>query len=170
MSQIVSVGSAATSVGAFGASPNANGAVLSNNVLIMEPADSSNPGGVSAVAQTVVGKKTFSSGSVNASVFANATNGGSLTPDCNAGNSFSYTAGAGVASFTVNAPTNPDTGQRIVFIVGNVSGGVLAVTWNAVFHLATWVSPATGAIASIEYWYSGSAWIETNRSLVTVPA
>lgn len=54
-------GAVATSIGAFGAAPNANGLLLSSNVLTMEPADATRPGGVSTGAQTFGGAKTFSS-------------------------------------------------------------------------------------------------------------
>lgn len=46
---------------AFGSSPNANGLTLSGATLNMQPADGSNPGGVSILAQTFAGVKTFSS-------------------------------------------------------------------------------------------------------------
>jgi hypothetical protein len=45
---------------AVGASPNANGASLSSQALTLQPADGSNPGILTAGAQTIGGAKTFS--------------------------------------------------------------------------------------------------------------
>ncbi len=53
---------ATVSVGAFGSTPNANGLDLTAAVLTMEPADASNPGGVSTTTQTFAGNKTFGRG------------------------------------------------------------------------------------------------------------
>jgi hypothetical protein len=50
-----------TSLGAVGSSPNANGASVSTGVLTLQPADGTNPGVVTAGAQTLGGAKTFSS-------------------------------------------------------------------------------------------------------------
>ncbi len=44
---------------AFGSTPNANGLTLTGQVLNMQPADSTNPGGISIVAQDIGGAKTF---------------------------------------------------------------------------------------------------------------
>ncbi len=49
----------ALSLAAFGSTPNANGLTLTTNVLNMEPADATHPGGVSIAAQTFGGSKTF---------------------------------------------------------------------------------------------------------------
>lgn len=46
---------------AFGSTPSANGASLSGQVLTLQPADNTHPGGVSILAQTFAGVKTFSS-------------------------------------------------------------------------------------------------------------
>jgi hypothetical protein len=66
------------SLGAFGSTPNADGLSLASNVLNMQPADGTHPGGVSTSAQTFSGVKTFSS----APIFSTLTgiligNGGS---------------------------------------------------------------------------------------------
>lgn len=44
---------------AFDASPNANGASLSGQVLTLQPADATHPGGVSITTQTIAGNKTL---------------------------------------------------------------------------------------------------------------
>ena len=46
-------------VTSFGATPNANGVSLSGQALTLQPADSTNPGGVSTAAQDIGGAKTF---------------------------------------------------------------------------------------------------------------
>lgn len=46
-------------IGAFGATPNSNGASLSGQALSLQPADGSNPGAVSTSAQTFGGDKSF---------------------------------------------------------------------------------------------------------------
>ncbi len=53
---------AAVTVAAFGATPNANGLSLSTQALNMQPADASNPGGVSTAAQNFGGEKRFGDG------------------------------------------------------------------------------------------------------------
>lgn len=49
------------SLAAFGSTPNANGLSLSGATLNMQPADGTNPGGVSITTQTFAGAKTFTS-------------------------------------------------------------------------------------------------------------
>jgi hypothetical protein len=51
---------------AFGATPNANGASISGQALTLQPADTSNPGGVSTTTQTFAGDKTFNDALLNA--------------------------------------------------------------------------------------------------------
>jgi hypothetical protein len=48
-------------LGAVGASPNANGALLTGNTLTLEPASASFPGVATIGAQTIAGTKTFTS-------------------------------------------------------------------------------------------------------------
>lgn len=62
------------SLGAFGATPNADGLSFALDVLTMQPADGTNPGGVSTLAQTFAGAKTFSS----APTFSTITSGSVL--------------------------------------------------------------------------------------------
>jgi len=154
---------------AVGSVPNANGASVSGQALTLQPADSSNPGVVTTNAQTFVGKKTFNSGSVNAGVFNNPSNGGNFTPNCNSGNFFVLGAGAGVASYTINTPTNASTGQFITFMLTNISGGALAITWSAAFKMAAWVNPANNFVAGITFLYNGSSWYEMSRNTANIP-
>lgn len=50
---------ATVSFGAFGSTPNANGGSIAAGVITLQPADASNPGGLSTGAQTIPGAKTF---------------------------------------------------------------------------------------------------------------
>ncbi len=52
-------GGGVTTMAAVGASPNANGASISGSTLTLQPADGTNPGVCTAVAQTLGGHKTF---------------------------------------------------------------------------------------------------------------
>jgi hypothetical protein len=93
----------------------------------------------------------------------------SITIDASTGMWFEVTASNGT-SFTFNAPTNPQTGQEITVTVRNTSGGVLgAVTWNAIFKLAAWVSPANGNSRSIKFRYDSASWVESSRTPADVP-
>lgn len=64
-------------LGTFGTSPNSSGASLSGQVLTLQPASSTQPGGVSTTTQTFAGNKTFS-GTVSASNLS-GTNSGNVT-------------------------------------------------------------------------------------------
>lgn len=93
----------------------------------------------------------------------------SITPTAGTGNTFIITATNGTA-FTINAPTGSTNFQDIKFIIKNTSGGALGViTWNAVFKLAAFTSPATGFNRSITYHFDGTNWIEVARTTVDVP-
>jgi hypothetical protein len=82
---IASTSAGDVTIGAFGSTPNANGlSINGSQVLNMQPADGTHPGGLSISAQTIAGAKTFSSqilssdGSVSAPglSFANNTDSG----------------------------------------------------------------------------------------------
>jgi len=93
----------------------------------------------------------------------------SMTFDASTGDLFEFTATDGNA-FTINAPTNPTSGQVITLTVRNTSGGALgAATFNAVFKQATWTSPATANSRSITWKYNGTNWIEISRTTTDIP-
>lgn len=52
-------GGSGLAIGAFGSTPNSGGASISGSTLTLQPADGTNPGGVSTAAQTFAGTKTF---------------------------------------------------------------------------------------------------------------
>jgi len=95
--------------------------------------------------------------------------GVSVAIDASQGRDFTATANNATA-FAIAAPTNATTGQRITVMVRNTSGGALgAVTWNAVFKLAAWTSPANGFSRSIDFRFDGTNWVEVGRTTVDVP-
>jgi hypothetical protein len=97
-------------------------------------------------------------------VTGSPANGGSVTPNAVGGTTFVYTAGAGVASFTVASPTNPTNGQQITILVKNASGGALAVAWGASFQMAAWTNPGDGKSRAISFVYESGAWREVSRT------
>lgn len=57
-----STASGILSMGAFGSTPNSNGGTISGSTLTLQPADATNPGGVSITTQSFAGLKTFTNG------------------------------------------------------------------------------------------------------------
>lgn len=93
----------------------------------------------------------------------------SITPDVASTSSLSLTPTNGTA-FAINAPLHLVSGQRVLFTIRNTTGGALgAVTWNAIYHLAAWTSPATGNSRSIEFVYDGVRLTEVNRTANDIP-
>lgn len=100
---------------------------------------------------------------------ATVTYSASMTPDASQGNRQIITATNNTA-FTINVPTTPSLNQSLIFTVRNASGGALgAVTWNAIFKMATWTQPANGTSRSITFYYDGTNWIEISRTPADVP-
>lgn len=100
---------------------------------------------------------------------ATLTYGTSIATDARTGDSFIVTANNATA-FAIAAPTNPIPGQVITYTIRNSSGGALgAVTWNAVFKMAAWTSPANGSSRSISFHYDGTNWVERSRTTADVP-
>lgn len=116
---------------AVGSSPNANAASLSGQVLTIQPADGTNPGVLTAGAQTIGGAKTFS-GAISASNLS-GTNSGDVT--------------ASAIGSTPNANGFTLTGQALNLEPANASfGGVMttgaqtfagAKTFNGAVDLPT---------------------------------
>lgn len=93
----------------------------------------------------------------------------SMTPDAALGNDYIISA-SNATAFTINAPTNPSTGQRITIRIRNTTGSALgAATWNAIFKMAAWTNPATATSRAITFWYNGTNWVEVTRTTVDVP-
>lgn len=96
----------------------------------------------------------------------------SITPDASVFKSFVLSANNGTA-FTINAPINAQENEldvELTFVIRNVSGGALgAVTWNAIYKLATWTQPANGFSRSITFRWNGTNWLEVSRTPIDVP-
>lgn len=94
---------------------------------------------------------------------------GTTTPDASLGN-VQWLTVTTAAAFTIGAPTNPTTWQPLTLRIRNNSGGALgAITWNAVFKMSAWVSPANGQSRSITFRYDGANWIEEVRTASDIP-
>jgi len=93
----------------------------------------------------------------------------SMTPNMLAGNYIRIVATNGTA-FTINAPTNPALGMRATILIYNGSGGALGtITWNAIFKMSTWTSPASGYNRSIDFFYDGVHWVQASQTGVDIP-
>jgi len=176
------------SIGSFGTSPNAAGASTSGSMLTLQPASTSFPGGVSTVAQTFAGMKTFANGiqsnanvtitagglTINAGGF-NVTGGSLVTGNLNTTNVFSNTAavafpgalagawsslycGAATGATIYGFGTTNDV--SLMNRTGNVVLGITANTLNATFAGAV---AATGAV-------TGSNLSGTNTGNVSLAA
>jgi hypothetical protein len=96
------------------------------------------------------------------------TYGASVAIDASLGNEFDITATNGTA-FTVANPTNATDGQRITITIRNTFGVLGAVTWDTLYKLAAWTSPANTFSRSIDFKYNGTNWVEVSRATVDVP-
>lgn len=66
-------------------------------------------------------------------------------------------------------PASGRTGQQLWITVRNISGGAINVSWNAVFKLSAWTSPASGNSRSILFKWNGSNWVQVFQGAVDVP-
>jgi hypothetical protein len=92
-----------------------------------------------------------------------------IATDASLGNTFSITATNGTA-FTISNPTNLVSGQRVLYIIRNTSGGAHGlITWGGTFKTAAAaLTVATANSKSIEFVYDGTNLIETFRSAADV--
>lgn len=96
------------------------------------------------------------------------TYGTTVVTPAGQGNLFSLTVTDGVA-FAMSAPTNPSTGQMLTYVIRNTSGGAVgAITWNAVFKMAAFTTPATANNRSITFVYDGTNWVELYKTAADV--
>jgi hypothetical protein len=93
----------------------------------------------------------------------------SITPDASLGNERIITV-TNATAFTINAPTNPATGQYLEITIRNTSGGAMGViTWNAVFKMTAFTNPATANSRTIVFRYNGTNWVEKGRTAADIP-
>lgn len=97
------------------------------------------------------------------------TYGVSITINPSLADEFDITATNNTA-FTIANPTQGSDDRVILITVRNTSGGGLgAVTWDTLYKLAAWTSPANGFSRSISYRFNGTNWVEVSRTTVDVP-
>lgn len=130
---------------------------------------------VNPIAGGIQGWRCVSSGSpgtwevIQRAAYVLPSYSASVTLDAAAGNVFVIGPTDG-SNFTINAPSNPATGQRILIRIRNAFGALGTATWNSVFKMGgAWVQPANGFSRSIEFVYSGSVWFEVSRTSADVP-
>lgn len=163
---------------AFGSTPNANGASLSGQALTLQPADGTNPGGVSITTQTLAGAKTFSTSATSPAFISSTANVAATgavrlaNADAikfrNAGNSadISLTVGStdSIASYaaidlanisstqtlTNKTLTTPTVNQPTINGVSNGSSAATGVVGEYVTSFQTLVNaPATGVYGDL---------------------
>jgi hypothetical protein len=95
-----------------------------------------------------------------------------ITPDATKANFFNVVA-TNATAFTIAAPVSSvvdPQSQKITIEIANNSGGALGtVTWNGIYKLAAWVSPATGNRRSITFQWNTASWVEISRTTSDVP-
>jgi hypothetical protein len=97
------------------------------------------------------------------------TYGVTVAIDAAAGCVHNITATDGVA-FTISNPTNALTGQVIFIKVKNSSGGALGtVTWDTLYKMSAWTSPADGFSRAVEFYFDGTNWVQLTASGVDIP-
>lgn len=106
-----------TTMGSFGSTPNSNGGSISGSTLTLQPANGSNPGGISTTTQTLAGAKTFSA-DVSLPHLVGTTSTPGIAAGTGAGTSPTVTiAGNDMAgTITVVAGTLPTAGQVIATV------------------------------------------------------
>ena len=97
------------------------------------------------------------------------TYGTTVSPDMGVADR-QYVAVTNGTAFAIAAPANPTPYQTMYLTISNQSGGALGtITWNAVYKLSAFTSPATGFQRTISFTYDGANWIENFCSPGDVP-
>jgi hypothetical protein len=148
VAQVNTMLGAVTTMGAFGSTPNNNGASISGNTLTLQPADSTHGGGVSTGTQTFAGSKTFGVAAADqmtigivGSTAVNKINGGmivttrtitaNLTIDTTTADYLIFCNQSGAISVTLPTPVN----GRIL-IIKDISGTANTNNITLVRHAA----------------------------------
>lgn len=130
-----------------GTSPNANGAVISNGVLTLEPANATNPGVLTSVAQPIAGAKTFLATPILNTGIIGGTSGNLLQAGPDPTTFFAGGAGTPVTTGTYNVGVGP-------LALGSVTTGHIntAIGESALGGLLTGVNnEALGQLAGSAY-------------------
>jgi hypothetical protein len=110
----------------FGSTPNASGLSLSGQVLRMQPADETNPGGLSITSQVFTGNKEFS----NALEWRHASN--AVATGANAILTLPTTSGVRVTNASLTSIAGVATNAKSqLFILVNMVGGNLTIVNNS---------------------------------------
>ncbi len=112
-----------------------------------------------------IGKEVQIAGRVASAVVA-LTYGGRVPADAAAANYFSL----GVTDskpFSLENPSNPTAGQQLTYDIRNISGSEMGtIEWGSAFLLAgPFMSPVHRRRRTITFYYDGTNWVETNRSV-----
>jgi hypothetical protein len=110
-------------------------------------------------------KITFNSAIIN--TIQTLTYSPSIDVDTSLGNFFKITVTDGVA-YSINNPTNVNSGQELKFIIKNSSGGDMGdISWGNKF---IWTSgaaplkPQNGKYITVKFTYDGSNWVEDTKA------
>lgn len=156
----VSFSSAPLTLGVFGSSPNANALTITGNKLVMQPANVSNPGGVSIAPQTFAGAKTFAA-QILSSDGTTAAPGISFSADTTTG---FYRGGANdlVAAVggTLALEINKLSATQMNFGLGGPAGGSIGSALSAAYtyngNAAFNYSNLSQGAAAVTQFYIGS--------------
>lgn len=140
----VTGGTAVTSIGPFGSTPNADGGSISSGVLTLQPADGTHPGGVSTTTQTFAGIKTFA----NATLFSDGT-------ASNPGIAFSSGTNYGLY--------RADASDISMALAGYQACSYLNAAGQAVFGFNGTAGPTAQNPWSININYAGTAYFQYNN-------
>lgn len=169
------------SLSAFGSTPNANGMSLTSQVLNMQPASASFPGGVSTLAQAFLGVKTFSSGIVLSNLgtgIVHSSSTGTLTSSTIVNADVSATAAivdtklatistAGKVSNTATTATNNNTASTIMArdASGNFNANSVTLSANCVINgILTLPSTASATVGVITF--GGNRFMHTKGGIM----
>jgi hypothetical protein len=159
-----------TSLGAVGATPNANGASVASGVLTLQPADATNPGVVTTGAQTLAGAKTFSSlltGSAGLTVTGAATN---INTSSNFATNINTGTSTGAVTIGGNANTVAIDSSSWDISTAGVLTGISGITTDGGYtQSGTTANTLTGATTlSNSFSQTGANTFSTGTGAVTV--